>query len=190
VSIARRNCEPGDSKRGRLTAAARAAAHVPDQLAPLAQDAHALGDLGHHSLHALAPLARLDRHVLAFKAAAGAEQHALDSGLGKPHPLADLVVGAALELSHDERVVLRRGEAVEGLRQVRELLLLRVRPVGVLIVNDDPLVGRGELVPAVDQLVLAAAATHLVQAGVPGDLVQPCPESGGVRERAEAVVRG
>jgi hypothetical protein len=86
--------------------------------------------------------------------------------------------------------VLGRRKPAEGLREVRELLLLRERVVRARVVDHDPLIGGRELVPAEDQLVLAAAATRVVHAGVARDLVKPGAEGAWVAERREAAVCG
>ena len=130
---------------------------------------------GDDRLDAAAALAADELGVLLGEPAARAEERGLDRRPAHAEPLADLAVAEALELAHDEDLVVGLGEAAEGAAQVVERHLLVDRDVGRRGRRDEAAVvaGREPLVGVVGDLLGAPGAPELVDAGVLGDLVDP-----------------
>ena len=150
---------------------------VPGELALLAhaRAARAVPDVRDGGLHAHAALAGGELVVLLAQPLAGAEQRALDGGAAHAHPLADVLVAAALELAHHEDLVVALRQAAERAPQVVEVLLGAERVVRLGPVGDEPAVvgGRQPVVGVEGDLLGAPAAPVRVDAGVLGDLVDP-----------------
>ena len=131
--------------------------------------------VGDDALDAQAARAGRELVVLLAEPLARAEQRALHGGAAHAHALADVLVAAALELAHDEDLVVRLGQAAERAAQQVEVLLgvhgrLRARRGR----REAPVVGGGEAVVGVEgDLLGAPPAAVRVDAGVLGDLVDP-----------------
>src|SRR4051794_1385381 len=108
----------------RLAATGVAVAEVPLDPA-LVPDADRVGrPLGEDRTDALAALAADELGVLLLEAPARAEERALDLRAGHPEALPEFVVGEALELAHDQDLVVGLAEAAKRALQVVERLLV------------------------------------------------------------------
>ena len=129
--------------------------------------------------------------VLLAELAAGPEQGALDHLARHAEPVADLVVGEALELAHDEQLVVALGQAAEGAAQVVERCLLSTAAGGrrarSRAARARP---RRSSSSALERhLARRGDAAELVDAGVLGDLVDPRLERDRLVARAQPAQR-
>ncbi len=127
-------------------------------------------------LDALAAPSADELAVLLAQPAAGTEQVALDHRLGHVESLADLGVGEAGQLAHDDDLVMGLRQAVEGAPETLERLLGLDLAVGGRVAVD-----RRALAAVVVEVALggqrdlthAARSAELIDARVLGDLVDP-----------------
>ena len=96
----------------------------------------ALALSGDHALDSIAAAPGNELLVFLAQLAPGPEQGALDDRLGHPQALADLGVGAALELAHDDDPVMAVGEPLERAAEVVQTLLVLDRRIGPM--GDQP----------------------------------------------------
>ena len=112
--------------------------------------------------------------ILLAQLAAGTEEAALDHRLRHPEALADLVVGAALELAHHQQLVMAVRQSTESAAEVIELLLAFDRGRGRRHQRQTPaVVGRELIVVLHRHLTGARAAPELVDARVLGNGEDP-----------------
>jgi hypothetical protein len=164
-----------DARQARVAPARLAVGDVPRHAPLIAQPgaapARAVDDL----LDAAAALAADELLVLLAQPSPGAEERALDAWPAHAEALADLAVREALELAHDEDLVVGLREPAEGPAEVveRELRVdRRVRRHGRA--GEAPVVVRAERVVGVERdLVRVARPPPRVDAGVLRDLVDP-----------------
>ena len=138
--------------------------------------------------HAHAALTADELLVLLAEPAAGAEQRALDSGAAHAEAVADLAVREALELAHDEDVVVGLRQPAEGAAEVVDRELGVDDRVGARAAGDHR--RPGALVGVERDLAGVARAAERVDARVLGDLVDPRLEGDRRVGRAQPAQRG
>ena len=166
---------------------------VRDVAGHLAAVAHAEAALGaglDDALHAAAALAADELVVLLGEAPAGAEQRRLDRRAAHAQALADLAVAQALELAHDEDLVVGLGEPAERALQVLQRHPLVDRGVGRRAAGHEAAAVQPVLVGVVGDLLRALGAAERVDARVLGDLVDPGLEDDRRVGGAQAAQRG
>ena len=148
--------------------------------------------VGDDRLHALAALAGDELLVLLAEALARAEERRLDRRAAHAQAIADLGVGAALELAHHEDLVM--GLAQPGERPLQpghRVLLLEGRVGRVRGARHPPALAGREVVLGVERDLLGAlGAPEGVDARVLGDLVDPRLEGDRALRVAHPAQRG
>ena len=172
---AARGHDVGEAGRVRVAPAGLAVREVASHAPAVAGAEPAAVGGADDRLDARAPSARRELLVLLGESLAGPEERRLDRRPAHRHALADLAVREALELAHDEDLVVGVGQAAQRAAQVVELLLVVEGDVGGGFAGDEAAVvgGAEALLGVVGDLFGAPLAPELVDARVLRDLVDP-----------------